>query len=389
MEAFERAVALDSQFAAAHARLAVSYLTERDFGRDGGLREKSRASLARAMALDSTLLESHLARAAYLTVTDDPEGAYDALQAAARMAPGDAEIVRDLATVQEMLGRSEDAVASHQRAELLEPRWADAAGGLAGAYDRLYRYEEAMLAREREVALSPPHAFAHVFKAATHLLWRADTAAARRVLEQGDQRMVIDLLTRLPSHFAGRAIWLRVVPPAVLAAKDTLTLPGYLRDDWGTPDLFHLMKARHFALTGRAGRARAHADSVIALLEPALQRGPGTGALLDLFTQRSTIAEAYAYTGRTTDAARMIDGYVDDRRRSRMSKWALRLPYALVTAAYVDLLIGRRDLAVARLEEALRLPAGQFISRALLRADASWAPLRGHAGFKRLTAGSD
>jgi TolB-like protein len=93
MEAFERAVALDSQFAAAHARLAVSYLTERDFGRDGGLREKSRASLARAMALDSTLLESHLARAAYLTVTDDPEGAYDALQAAARMAPGDAEIV--------------------------------------------------------------------------------------------------------------------------------------------------------------------------------------------------------------------------------------------------------------------------------------------------------
>ena len=63
---------------------------------------------------------------------------------------------------------------------------------------------------------------------------------------------------------------------------------------------------------------------------------------------------------------------------------ALRTPYALVTAAYVDVLVGRRDLAVARLAEALRLPAGQFISRALLRADPSWMPLRGHPGFERL-----
>jgi hypothetical protein len=36
----------------------------------------------------------------------------------------------------------------------------------------------------------------------------------------------------------------------------------------------------------------------------------------------------------------------------------------------------------------LRLPSGQWISRALLRADASWAPLRGHPGFERLIAGS-
>jgi hypothetical protein len=42
---------------------------------------------------------------------------------------------------------------------------------------------------------------------------------------------------------------------------------------------------------------------------------------------------------------------------------------------------------VARLSEALRLPSGIFISPAILRADASWAPLRGHPGFERLLAG--
>jgi hypothetical protein len=48
---------------------------------------------------------------------------------------------------------------------------------------------------------------------------------------------------------------------------------------------------------------------------------------------------------------------------------------------------GRRDEAVARLAEALRLPSGELISRNLLRRDASWEPLRGHPGFERLLVG--
>jgi serine/threonine protein kinase len=162
---------------------------------------------------------------------------------------------------------------------------------------------------------------------------------------------------------------------------------GEVRGDWGTPDLYHLMKARHFATSGTTVRTRAHADSVIALLEPVVRRGPGIGVLVDLFTPRATLAEAYAYAGRATDGARVIDQYVDAKRRRR-NQSALDLPYALVTAAYVDVLIGRRDLAVAQLEEALRLPAGQWISRALLQADPSWAPLRGHPAFERLIAGT-
>ena len=59
-----------------------------------------------------------------------------------------------------------------------------------------------------------------------------------------------------------------------------------------------------------------------------------------------------------------------------------------MNAAYVDVLAGRRDAAVARLTEALQLPAGSSISPAILRADASWAPLRGHPGFERLLADS-
>jgi serine/threonine-protein kinase len=387
IDAFERAVTLDPGFAAAHARLAVAYVYERDFGGgSGGTVARAHVSAVRAMALDSSSMEARLAKARVLTASDDPEGALREFQAAARAAPSSAEVDRFLGETLEKLGRLPEAVPHYERATRMEPRWADTHGSLAGALDRLYRHADAIPVREREVALAN-HPWAAVFGAASHLLWQADTVGARRVLAQGDPGQVQDLLTRLPSHFAGRAIWVGVVPQAVLAAKDTITRAAYVRGDWGTPDLYHLMKARHFVLTGRPARARAHADSVITLLEPRTNRGAGTGVLIDLFTPRATLAEAYAYAGRMSDAAREIDRYVDDQRRRRESRWALRSPYALVTAAYVDVLVGRRDLAVARLEEALRLPAGSFISRALLRADPSWAPLRGHPGFEQLIAG--
>ena len=100
-------------------------------------------------------------------------------------------------------------------------------------------------------------------------------------------------------------------------------------------------------------------------------------------SRRSILAEAYARLGRGADAEREIDRYLADVRAGPRRN---DVPNALVNTAYVHLLAGQRDEAVARLAEALRLPSGIFISRAILRADASWAPLRGHRGFERLLA---
>ena len=389
IEAFEQAVALDSTFAAAHARLATAYWREMAWGANrSDLSEKMRMAVERAVALDSTLVETRLARAQYLWSIEDPQGAYRVLQAAARTAPGNAEVVLSLGNAQVWLGLQEEALASYQYAAQLDPRWADVSGALAGVYDVLFRNEEAIEVRDRELALSPPHVWGHVYQASSYLLWRADIAAARAVLASADAQEMVDLLTRLPSPFqAGRAIWLDVLPPEVLAAKDTVTSVSYVRGDWGTPELFHLMKARHFALTGKPRRARAHADSLVRLLEPVLRQGPGAWILNDFVNQQQALAEAYAFAGRAAEAARWIDRDIAEQRAKRAVRPASDLPQALVTAAYVDVLIGRRDSAVARLEGALRLPAGGWISRALLRADPSWAPLRGHPGFERLLAG--
>ena len=385
--AFERAVALDPRFAAAHARLAQVYVIEHNYSGTPGMMARARASANRALALDSASVNARLAQASVLASDGDGEGAYRAAIAAQRLAPGNADVAVELGDVLMQLERDADAIPAYQGAERLEPRMALAPGMLAGAYEAVGRYEDALAAREREIALSPQGTEPYIWQAGLHLLLRADTAAARRTLARAEPGPLVDKLARVPSPDRGRTLWMGVLPAAVLAAQDTMTLAGFLREGQ-TPDLYHLMKARHFWMTGHPARARAHADSIIALLAPALRRGADTTSDFGTYTRRTTLAEAYAYAGRPGDAAPLLDSYVADVRRGWSRTYMLRPAFALVTAAYVDVLIGRRDLAVARLEEALRTPSGaRWISRALLRADPWWAPLHGHPAFERLIAG--
>jgi tetratricopeptide (TPR) repeat protein len=314
---------------------------------------------------------------------------YRLLREAFRAAPGNVEALTALGDVEWGNGHYEDALVAYRRATTLDPRSAAAWGQLAITLDHLYRSDEAILARERELALAPDADVGYAAQASSYLLWRADTAAARRTLERAGPAPA--WMVRFPGGIAGGAIWGHVFPPALLHARDTLTLAGYLSGAGGVaPALFHLMKLRHFALTGRADRARAHADSLVALLEPGLRHGANTPWFFGWFSRRSVLAEAYAVLGRDAEAGRETDRFVEETR------WKLRvagdpnpegLCHALYNAAYVDVLIGRKDVAVARLTEVLGLPCGHRVSRALLRADSSWAPLRGHSGFERLIAG--
>ena len=382
----ERAVSLDPSFAAAHARLAEAYLATHAVTGDDARLARARASVERAWELDSALIDSRLARARFLMASGDPAGAYRVARAAVAAAPGQAEAHFRLAEVEEALGQVESAIASAQRAAVLDPRSPEAPAVIAGLYHMTSRYAQSVEYREREIALGPDNAAAYFMQALCHLAWRADTVAARRVVERGGPPLE-DWLVRIPNETGMQALFHAVLGPAVWQVRDTLSLTGYLAGGGGfPPDLFYRMKLRHFERTGRPDRARAYADTIVARLAPALRLTTGTPDLL-LFgssSRRSMLAEAYAAQGRLADATRESARALAEARRRGPSD---ALATALLDAARVELLAGRSDSAVARLEEALRLPSGEFISRAVLRADASWAALRGHPAFERLVAG--
>jgi TolB-like protein/tetratricopeptide (TPR) repeat protein len=387
---FERAIALDPTFAVAYARLAESYIHDLSQAGDSATaavaRTKARDAVERAWALDSTLVETRLARVNYLYHTGGGAEADRLVRETARVAPDNVEVLSALADAEFNNGQFEDAIAAHRHATLLDPRAADAWGSMAGSLDRLRRYDEAIAAREREIALVPDAEAAYASQASSYLLWRADTAAARRTLERGS--LTLPWVVRLPGGIAGNAVWAQVVPPSVLRSRDTLTLAGYLAGAGGiAPELYHLVKLRHHLERGRADRARAHADSLVALLEPVLQRSGDAHWFFGWFSRRSVLAEAYATLNRTGDAARQTDRYVAETREEERARGEIhpeQLCHALHNAAYVDAQIGRKDVAVARLTEALRLTCGVRVSQALLAMDPSWSSLRGYAPFEAL-----
>jgi hypothetical protein len=130
----------------------------------------------------------------------------------------------------------------------------------------------------------------------------------------------------------------------------------------------------------------------VALLVPAVRKEGEAVWFFGWFSRRAALAEAYATLGRAADAARESDQYLTEvrERRSRSGTVAtFDLCHALHNAAFVDVQSSRREIAVARLAEALRMPCGHRVSRALLRADPTWAPLRGLPAFEELARGSD
>jgi len=379
----ERAVVLDPAFAAAHAKLAQAYGGIYFVTGDPAVLAQMRASVERAWALDSTLVDSRHARIGYLLWGGDLEGARRTASALVAAAPGLALAHDQLGAVEDVLDHVDASIASYQRAATLDPRSPGPVERIATLNQRAYRYAESVRYRERELALDPEQTVSYWNYMMSHLGWRADTAAARRVAERGGPALG-GMLVRVPNDGGMAVLWHQVLGPAVWRARDTLSLAGYSAGDGGLPpELYFLMKLRHFALTGRPDRVRAYADSAVAQLEPALRRAPDV-TLYQTYSRRVILAEAYARLGRATDAGREVDRYLAEVRTERRPS---DVPNALVNAAYVDVLTGRHDQAVARLAEALRLPAGIFISRVILRADASWAPLRGHPGFERLLAG--
>jgi len=379
----ERAVVLDPTFAAAHARLALAYGGIYFVNGDPAVLAQMRASAERAWALDSTLIDSRHARVGYLVWAGDLEGAHRAVNALVAAAPGLAVAHDQLGAVEDVLDHVDASIASYQRAAILDPRSPGAVERIATLNQRAYRYAESVRYRERHLALDPEDAVSYWNYMMCYLGWRADTVAARRVAERGGPALA-GMLVRLPNDGGMAVLWHRLLGPAVWRVRDTLSLAGYSAGDGGLPaELYLLMKIRHFALTDSPERVRAYADSAVAQLAPALRRAADV-TLYQTYSRRAILAEAYARLGRDADAAREIDRYVAEVRAEHHPS---DVPNALVNAAYVDVLAGRRDDAVARLAEALRLPAGIYISPALLRADASWAPLRGHPGFERMLAG--
>jgi serine/threonine-protein kinase len=375
VDLYRRAVAVDSEFAPAWARLSRAQAAMYWFGHDRSPArvDSARVAVERALRLAPELAEARIARGyLYYWGMGDYGRALEEFEVARRQQPGSSELLTAIGYVERRRGQWDSALARFEEAVRYDPRSALRVLDLADTYMSLRHYAEAERAFDRAIQLSPDWAEPWAYKAMLQLIWRGDQRRAHEVMAQALDRVS-----------AGRLAQALTIPDAVsgaLLTADTAfarTLEAIRPASFdGDSARYHLLHAEAAGFRGARGAERAHADSALSVLQRQLRERPDDPKLL------ARAGLAYARAGRFADAVR------SGRRAAELlppSRDANSGPYVLARLAQVYMLAGEHERALDTLEPLLELPG--WLTPALLRSDPTWTPLRTEPRFARL-AGS-
>jgi serine/threonine-protein kinase len=368
---YQRAVALDSTFVPAWAELsrAASGLYA-NRAPTPELAEQARHAAERARRLGPTRPEGFLALGLYYrSVPRDLRQALAAFQAGLKLAPSNVELIVAAGAMEQTAGNWEGALAQFERGAALDPRSPDAARRHALATFNLRRYAEAEAAQARAVALAPTN-LTIIHQGAMLALAQGDLARAQRIArevrpgvdpaEQAVQFARFEELAWLLSDAQQRQ--LLTLPPSAFEGD---------RSNWS------LVRTQLHALRGETALARAYADSARLAYEETIRTAS------DDAQQYALLGLALAFLGREDDAIRAGERGVELLPISRDAYFG---PYIQLLLARVHMMAGNHDKAVELLAPLVDVPNN--LSRAWLRVDPTFDPLRKHPGFQRLVAGT-
>lgn len=368
IEHYERAIRLDSSFAAAWAQLSRSLSSLYSNGvPDPRVAARARLAAERARQVNPSEPLVYLALGDYYGGVNpvDNQRALAAYVEGLRHAPDEVDLLSAAAVTETSLGRWSGASARLARAARLDPRSSNAARREAAVNLFLRNYPAADSAADRAIALSPANPLMASLKLMVALS-RGDRSAARARVEAAihriDRRTVIANLAYYQDLY-----WIL----GDSEQREVLALPVSAFDDdrggWA------LVRTGLYHLRGDETRARIYADSARVALEEQVRASPADGQ------RRVLLGVALAHLGRKAEAIEegrrgvqlmpiTVDGYFG--------------PYVQLQLVRIYLLTGEPDLALDALEPLLRVPF--YLSPGWLRLDPMFDPLRANSRFRRL-----
>jgi TolB-like protein/Flp pilus assembly protein TadD len=365
---FEQAVALDSTFALAWARLAQSHAAAHFGAPNPVSAEGARRAAERSRMLAPDAVETHIALGSYyLNVLVDLARAREQYAQGLRDAPNHPELLVATAGTERSLGRWDESLELARRARALDPRSVGAQGAIASALLWMRRYPEALVEVDRALALNPTSLSLIQGKAMIYL-GQGDQAGARAVLTAAEGTEP----TRFVAFVAASwdQYWVLTDEQQRLLLRLS---PGAFDGDRGA---WGLALAATHGIRGDQARARAYGDSARAVYAEQLRASPDDDYLLGLH------GLAAAYAGRRDEALRDGERSVAIRPAS---KDGFSGPYNQHLLARTYLLVGEHEKAIGQLEVLLSVP--YFVSRGWLEIDPTWDALRGNPRFEALLRG--
>ncbi len=369
VQMFERAIALDREFALAYARLSSMNARMYHYGFDRTTERLARAKAAAesALELESDLAEAHLALGHYYYWgAKDYDGALVALDNARRYAPNMGEVFLTTAYVKRRQGNFESAIEFLEKYRVLSPMDPNTFVGLGETYGTLRQYEAAEQAFERARVLAPDYPYPYTELGLLHLRWHGDTGAARAILEQAprtdssEKCRVGYLIELLDRRYDAAFERLETCPVAVLEASAFYTPTS-------------LIEGTLYRLQDRPSRASETFAALLAHLEEKLRAEPNDHRV------HAAVGLVYAGLGRAEEAVRHGQRAVE---LHPLGKDALEAPVQIVNLALIHTMVGQHEAALEQLDAALSVPS--ILSVAWLRKDPRWDGLRDLPSFEEL-----
>jgi serine/threonine-protein kinase len=373
---YERALAIDPDFALAHAALSqvhgLTYWLRYDRSAARAARQREEALTALRLAPD--LPQAHMAMGmAHYWGRLDHRRALDEFAIALQGLPNDAELWMLIGFVHRRLGNWDDVFAAYEKAVGLHPRSAHLFRDLGGnSYQFVRRYAEAVRAYDRALSLAPDLHGAAVVRGITYVFWQGQLDTLRAVLSRLPRDARLGDIGRADALRAALLLWERD-SEGLLQEIRSARVEVLQGQDFFLPSVLYAAWAHQ--LDGNREAARAAFESARALLDSALRELP------DDWRMHAARGLALAGLGHRDEAlreAQWLQRSEDYRKDAVVSRLAAEERARILAQA------GEAREALDEVERLLAEPSQLTVHT--LRLDPRWDPIREHPGFQALLA---
>jgi tetratricopeptide (TPR) repeat protein len=369
IQMYERAVALDSNFYQAYAKLAYAHalLWLNYYDRTESRRDTARAAARMALRLQPDSAEAHLAMGWVHYYGDlDYSAALAELDAAQKINPNDSQVESAIASVKRRQWRLDEAALHFERAVSLSPNRATDVFNLAVTYALLRRYADADKLFHRAFSLDPGGQY-YARRAWFALVSGKPDTARATLLEARDKNFTYQLI---PYYWYELERWTGDYQAAV-ASLSSDRAEAFEWQWFYVPK--SLLQADALASMGQPEAARRAYDAARKLLEDKLRSQP------DDDRYYGSLGAAYAGLGRRKEA---VEAGKKGMELCPPSEEAWRATFRMTDMARIYVMVGDPGEAIKLLDHLLSVPAE--ISTYALQNDPTWAPLKASAGFQDL-----
>jgi len=382
-ELYQQAIAIDPNFALAHARLsAVTSQIYHWFEPTELNRQRARAEAMESLRQQPNLGEGHLALGLYFYYEEaDYERALHELDVAAQALPNDGDVGLYIAAVQRRRGHWSEAITEYEHALAIDPRNQVTLYDASQTYFGLREWQNALRGLDRVLALAPDSVNVKIQRGYTEFFWKGSTAPIKAALESIPANLDPDGIVT----YARWDVSLMDRDPAAAERALAACRLEAITSQPGGPLPKSYLQACIDLVRGDNTSAQKNFEAARPAIEKTVSDSPQAA------TQHAQLGLLYAFMGRKEDALRAAQRAVELKPISRD---VIEGAVAQSFQALVFARTGETDKAISAVEHLLTTPfavdyADDSITLSDLRTRWEWDPLRNDPRFQKILAGSE